>query len=262
MPFVNNKGVRIYYEVEGQGPPLVLAHGRGGTLDTWRRNGYADALKNDFTLALFDARGHGQSDKPHETPAYEFNLIVDDVVAVLDALGIGKAHYFGYSMGAMTGFRVAIRSAARFHSFILGGGSPYRSSGVVKGLQDLLEIYKTLLTDPQAYLVLREEARGHVLTNEETNEGLANDAEAHIASTTASLNWPPLTNDELSHISVPCLLYCGDLDPRHPGAKEGAKRMPQATFVSLPGLDHVPAFVRSDMALPHVKKFLAEVSKP
>ena len=56
MPYANNNGVRIYYEVEGQGPPLVLAHGMGGggDLDAWRSTGYTDALKDDYQLILFD----------------------------------------------------------------------------------------------------------------------------------------------------------------------------------------------------------------
>ena len=261
MPFANNKGVKIYYEVEGQGPPLVLAHGSSATLDSWRRYGYADALRSDFKLVLFDARGHGRSDKPHETSAYESKPMVADVVAVLDDLGIGKAHYFGYSMGARVGFRVATQSAERFHSFILACNSPYGSEAEVKAYQDILDGWKTLLTDPQAYLLRRERTLGRSLTPEERDELLANDAEALIAFVTGSRHEAPLTNEELSRISVPSLLYCGDLDPRYAGARESANHMPKATFVSLPGLDHLKAFVRSETALPHIKKFLAEVSR-
>ena len=57
MPYANNNGVKIYYEVEGEGPPLVLAHGNSRMLDYWRTYGYADALKTVFKLVLFDARG-------------------------------------------------------------------------------------------------------------------------------------------------------------------------------------------------------------
>ena len=104
MPFANNNGVKIYYEVEGQGPPLVLAHGISMGLNNWRRNGYTDALKKDFQLVLYDARGHGRSDKPHEPAAYGLLNMAEDVVAVLDDLGIGQAHYFGFSMGAKVGY--------------------------------------------------------------------------------------------------------------------------------------------------------------
>lgn len=261
MPYANNDGVKIYYEVEGKGPPLVLAHGNSRTLDYWRTYGYAGALKHDFTLVLFDARGHGRSDKPHETSAYEPKFRVGDVVTVIDELGINKAHYLGYSMGARIGFRVATQAPARFQSFILGGMSPYRSEAEVKATQDSLDIWKTLLTNPEAALLQRERAVGRSLTAKEKRLFLANDVQALIALTTAGLNILPLTNQELSRISVPCLLYCGELDPRHAGARESANHIPEATFISLPGVNHVQAGERSDLVLPHIKKFLAEVSK-
>ena len=121
MPYANNHGVRIYYEVEGRGPPLVLAHGMGLDLNSWERyGGYATALKSDFTLIMFDFMGHGRSDKPHEPAAYR-DWMHHDVLAVMDHIGIGKAHYSGYSMGASVGFLTAVSYPERFHSFILGG---------------------------------------------------------------------------------------------------------------------------------------------
>jgi pimeloyl-ACP methyl ester carboxylesterase len=126
MPYANNNGVKIYYEVEGEGPPLVLAHGAGSDLGGWQRlGGYRDSLKNDYKLILFDARGHGRSDKPHDLTAYGTKM-ADDVVAILDALEINKSHYFGYSMGAWTGIMLASSHSERFQSFIIGGASPYR----------------------------------------------------------------------------------------------------------------------------------------
>ena len=258
MPYANNNGVKIYYEVEGEGPPLVLAHGTSGTLNQWRTRGYADVLKRDFKLVLFDARGHGRSDKPHATSDYGTKIMADDVVAVLDELGISKSDYFGYSMGARIGFRVATKYASRFRSFILGGGSPYGGEAEITALQGVLDGCKLLLTDPQAEIRRRETMRGRSFSQEERDSVLANDAEALIACTTASLEEPPLNNHDLSGIHLPFLLYCGDLDPRHAGAKEAASHIPNAKFVSLPGLNHVQA--GADAALPYVKKFLAEVS--
>ena len=63
MTYANNQGVRIHYEVAGDGPPLVLQHGLGGTLEVNRIAGWG-ALQDDYRLVLVDARGHGASDKP------------------------------------------------------------------------------------------------------------------------------------------------------------------------------------------------------
>src|SRR6266567_2587371 len=95
MPYVRSQGLRIHYHVEGDGPPLVCQHGFGDSLESWYELGYVDALKDEYRLVLIDARGHGASDKPHEPEAYSFQNVTADVVAVLDALTIANAHYFG-----------------------------------------------------------------------------------------------------------------------------------------------------------------------
>ena len=139
--------------------------------------------------------------------------MADDVVAVLDSIGIGKAHYFGYSMGAMIGFRVATRYPERFHSFILGGMSPYNDEASVKEREIIMGRVKLLLNDPEAYLLDREQRMGRLLTPEDRNMLLSNDAEALIAVLTSLMDLPPLTDHELSGISLPCLVYAGELDP-------------------------------------------------
>jgi pimeloyl-ACP methyl ester carboxylesterase len=106
-----------------------------------------------------------------------------------------------------------------------------------------------------------EKRFGHSLTLEERNMYLAQNTELLIILIKSSLEWKPLSNRELAGISLPCLLFCGDLDPLHAGVKESVKHMPQAEFVSLPGLDHMTAAARSDLVLPHIKGFLAGVSK-
>lgn len=66
MSSVLNEGVRIHYEVEGSGPTLILQHGFTQKLQGWQLAGYLDALKRTYRLILVDARGHGESDKPHD----------------------------------------------------------------------------------------------------------------------------------------------------------------------------------------------------
>ena len=70
MPRVDNKGISIHYRVEGNGPPLVLGHGITDSSDVFYERGYVAALKPKYRLVLIDARGHGQSDKPHEPQSY------------------------------------------------------------------------------------------------------------------------------------------------------------------------------------------------
>ena len=125
MPYASHQGTRIHYQVEGEGPPLVLQHGFTGNLKRWYSFGYVDALKADYQLILVDARGHGASDKPHDSAAYALPLRVGDVLAVLDALHLDKADYWGYSMGGWIGFGMAKYAAQRVHSLVIGGAHPY-----------------------------------------------------------------------------------------------------------------------------------------
>lgn len=264
MPHATNPadGVRINYEVEGQGPPLLLMHGLGGSLQAWRARGYVDALKGDYRLVLVDARGHSESDKPHDPKAYALELMVGDAVAVLDALQIGEAHYFGYSMGGRIGFRIPAYAPSRFHSLVLGGYDPYLGEKQVEALQEILEGLQLLLRDPEAAVARREASAGRPLSPQERAGYLANDAEALIAAVQSAFEQGGLNSNELAGITRPCLVFAGDADPRHDGAREAASHMPNATFVSLPGLNHGTGLERIDLVLPHLTKFLAGLSRP
>jgi pimeloyl-ACP methyl ester carboxylesterase len=264
MPLAKSGGVRIYYEVEGNpsAEGLVMAHGVSFDLTVWQRAGYVDALKAGWRLVVFDSRGRGRSDKPHEPSAYDYELMMHDTLAVMDSIGIERAHYFGYSMGARIGFMLATRAARRFHSFILGGITPYAwPEAEFKPFRQRIEALKRQIAEPQSALIERERSLGRSLTPQERNTWLG-DARSQVSLMTAMLGWPPLDDNDLAGISAPCLVFCGELDEAgfYPGARECVKHMPNARFVSLAGLSHYQVPERSDVVLPHVKEFLAEVN--
>ena len=97
MPRVDRDGVSIYYEVHGEGPPLLLTHGYSSTSAMW--HGQVDALARDHKLILWDMRGHGQSDYPDDPKAYSEELTVGDIAAILDAVGAPRAIIGGLSLG-------------------------------------------------------------------------------------------------------------------------------------------------------------------
>ena len=253
MPFTDNNGVRIHYHVEGEGPPLVLHHGWSGNGDHWRYFGYVEELKRDYQLILMDARGHGSSDKPHDPEAYSMEHRVSDVVAVMDDLDIGSAHFFGYSMGGGIGFRFAKFAAERARSLIIGGAS---ASGQDPNAPH--PVLGMLEAGPEAWVAVWE--RSGLLSPEFRDRLLANDFEALIAGVTVPQRG---VEDDLPSMTMPILLYVGENDDlASPMAvQENANRLPNATFVSLPGLDHIQAETRSDLVLPHIKRFLARVSQ-
>src|ERR1700686_4706281 len=97
MPKIDREGVKIYYEVHGSGPPLLLTHGYSSTSAMWK--GQIEALSKHHKLVLWDMRGHGQSDYPDDPAAYSEALTVADMAALLDAIGAETAIVGGLSLG-------------------------------------------------------------------------------------------------------------------------------------------------------------------
>jgi pimeloyl-ACP methyl ester carboxylesterase len=247
MPLVTNKGVRIHYETIGNGPALVMHHGTFGSGAAWIDLGYVDALKADHQVILPDSRGHGQSAKPHAPTAYDLALRTSDVLAVLDELGIQKADYFGYSLGGWIGFGLAKYAPDRFQSFIFGGSHPYAEN--MQPFRDLMP------RDREAFAAMVDEVFGSRLTPAMRTRLLANDLDALRALTQDRES----NADVLPSMTMPCLLFVGELDPRLAHARQCASELPNATFFSLPECDHIDALFRFELVIPHLKAFLAKV---
>ena len=121
MPYFNNENVKIYYEIEGEGPPVVMIHGFASNLEiNWKQANWVKVLKDNYRLILMDCRGHGKSDKPHDESDYGQKM-TDDVIKLMDHLSIEKANFLGYSMGAYMTFRLLLSRPELFISAILGG---------------------------------------------------------------------------------------------------------------------------------------------
>jgi len=255
MPSAENDGIRIRYKTEGSGPPLVLHIGFMGALEDWADAGYVDALRDRYRLILIDPRGQGRNDKPHDLAAYAESNRVGDVLAVLDAEGIERAHFWGYSLGGWVGFTLGATAPHRLRSLIVGGADPFRR--VDRDLDSdpfILALRKgvhTLVTEFEA------DDSNYWVSPGERQRWLASDAAALIAARTQWLSEPNMTEDAVAAIQTRTLIYVGSED-RPDGAERTANLMPRATFVLLDSLDHAAGFGRTDLVLPRVEQFLAE----
>ena len=99
--FLDAGGVKICYIDTGKGEAIVLLHGGTSNLESWTSRGVVDNLARDFRVIAFDARGHGKSSSPREPSAYGRQQALD-VVRILDALKINRAHIVGFSLGGST----------------------------------------------------------------------------------------------------------------------------------------------------------------
>lgn len=260
MPLVEGDGgVRINVDVEGHGPPIVLHTGGGGDLEMWRQAGYVEGLGGS-RLVLMDHRGHGRSDRPREPDQHRLECYVDDVLRVLDALGIDRADFIGYSDGAVVGYAVAATHPDRVGALIGIGAI----GGEDESMADRLATAEAARRDGMAGLVaaLATDERDPI-PDWFVRQMLDTDPEMfaleHEGWADAPSPWSafPL-------IRAPVLLIVGSEEEGPTGAAarhagEAMARVGSGRVVVLPGVGHVAAFVRSDLVLPHITSFIDEV---
>jgi pimeloyl-ACP methyl ester carboxylesterase len=248
MPFAVNRGVRIHYEVEGSGPPLVLHHGFAGCGEDWRDFGLAAPLARHNRLIILDARGCGASDKPQDPAAYDPAVRVSDIAAVLDDLSIAKTHYYGHSYGGWLAWALAKYMPERIASLVISGAHPYAANQL--GFRDALG------QGLESFLIAADRMYGPYMNPGRRARLAANDTAALIAASLDRPDWADL----LPTMRMPCLLLTGALDPLCANVQNAAALMPNAELVVLPDCDHVANFGRTDLILPPVTAFLAGVA--
>jgi len=99
-------GIDMYYGVEGRGDPLLLIMGTAADHTTW--SAQVEAYRDHFRVITFDARGTGRSTHPEPIDEYSMRILADDAVALLDHLGVERAHVSGLSLGSATAQELAI----------------------------------------------------------------------------------------------------------------------------------------------------------
>jgi len=139
----DSDGVRLHFEVNGpeHGNPLVAVHGFASDYHlNWVGSRWQETLTTaGFRVIGLDCRGHGHSDKPHDRDAYAVATMADDVLRLLDHLGIETAAYLGYSMGARIGLELILRASRRVTRAVLGGigsvGAIDRAGAIARALR-------------------------------------------------------------------------------------------------------------------------------
>jgi pimeloyl-ACP methyl ester carboxylesterase len=116
MPYASTPAGRVYYEIHGEGEPLLLHPGFGCTVEIYWRN--TAALAEHFRVIVLDPRGAGRSDTG--PPDMRMKDFADDAAALFDALGIESAHVFGTSFGGMVAQHIALEHPRRVRRLVLG----------------------------------------------------------------------------------------------------------------------------------------------
>lgn len=232
-------GTRLVYYIEGDGEPVLMLHGfASDSTRNWIRTGIAEALQNaGYQTVALDARGHGQSDKPHEPSAYEDGAMRQDAQALLDHLAIPEVRLLGYSMGARVGVALLLQDR-RIRAAVLGGigYNFFRKQPNRDRIADALVAEDLSGFDPSP-LAFRNFA-----------EATKADRVALSAAMRSGAGSEKLADDDLKRVDKPVLVVCGDQDTLAGPPSELANVMgAEALVVSGDHLSAVgdPRFVKS-----------------
>ena len=117
MPKVKVKDIQMYYEIRGEGFPLLLIMGFLGNADCWDPLYFIPKLSERFKLIMFDNRGAGRTDVSNKE--YSIKLFADDAAGLMEALGIKRAHVLGISMGGMIAQELALNHPEKVEKLVL-----------------------------------------------------------------------------------------------------------------------------------------------
>jgi len=241
--YASVNGLKMYYEVHGAGPPLVLLHGAFLTVDAWGK--LLPELARSRQVIAPELQGHGRTadvDRP-----LSFRQMAEDVAALLRETKIEHADVYGYSMGGTVALALASRHPALVRKLIVQG-STYNKDGwepeafkqfsalppdfAPKPLKDP---YDKVAPDPKHWPVLVAKLKE------------------------LELSFEGLPESDLKGITAPTLIIMGDREGLRPEQAVAMYRLiPKAQLAIVPGADHFLPFTRPDVVLTLMTTFLQD----
>lgn len=210
--------------------PILLVHGFASTLRiNWVQPGWVQTLTREgYRVVAFDHRGHGETSKSYATTDYTPTAMASDAAALLDHLGIPRAHVFGYSMGARVSAFLALEHPDRVATLIFGG----LGIGMVEGVGDWDPIAEALRA-PSLDDVTHPRGRMFRAFADQTKSDRA--ALAACIETSRQ----ELSPQDVARIAQPTLIAVGTTDDIAGDAHRLAGLMPQAEAFDIVGRDHM-----------------------
>lgn len=258
-------GIRLYYEVHGDGTPLVLAHGFGANLGMWAEQ--IEPLSQKYRLVVYDMRGHGRTEAPPDWRSYSLDDYVEDQRRLMDHLGIDEAYVGGLSMGGGIALRFALTYPHRVKALLLcdtsarnyalqgdrpaGAPVPWLRRFLLRNVAPTVFAFGRHLPFerlPRTHPVVKSYLQA---VRQQTPHGLRG-------------GWHALMGQEdlegrLSEIRVPTLIIVGDRDPLLSPSRAMQRLIAGCRFVLIRGSGHGTCGYRPDAFNKAVLEFLADV---
>ena len=247
MPHATVNGIEIHYREVGEGFPIVFIHGYTGNSRNWALT--VPALRESFRTVSMDLRGHGLSAKPVGRDDYLFDAMANDVLGLVDQLGVRECYLAGHSMGGMVAQKIALARPELVRALVLvdTSASPQNSSrthmrvGLLKiaekqGMEAAFEAQlgmdpaaDEIRSNPEAVRVWREQF-------------LMTSLEAYLYCSEAMAERESLLK-ELRRVAIPTLIVCGERDePFMEPSRQMHEAIPGSELAIIPGAGHSPQF--------------------
>ena len=212
MPILSCNSTNLYYEIYGEGNPLLFIHGLGSSSHDWKAQ--IEYFSKHYQVVVFDIRGHGKSDKA--TGEYSISLFTEDVSCLIKKLALEEVHVTGISLGGMIAMQQAIDQPELVKSLIIVNSfSEFPQNTFKERFQVFLRFF--------IVRVMGMRKMGKVLANKlfpkpehkQIREDMAmrwakNDIKAYLKSMRAILNWK--ITERLNEISCPTLIIGAEFD--------------------------------------------------
>jgi 3-oxoadipate enol-lactonase len=255
--FIDLNGVRHHYVSKGEGPPIVLVHGLGGSLHSWY--GVIEVLSTNHHVVALDLRGHGRSDTGRG--AFSISAWAQDVEALIGALELPAVTLVGHSLGTLVAQQLAVTKPATVDHLVLLGGISYfeppmkeayaaRAERVeAEGMDAIVDDWLPGALHPRTHAKLPQ------LTGLLRDLMLRNDPKQYAKACRALAKAPAIERED---IGQPTLLLVGDHDRSTPMSmtEELHRQIPVSRVRVIPAASHWAQLEQPDHIAAAILEFL------
>jgi pimeloyl-ACP methyl ester carboxylesterase len=254
---VNVRGMQMYYEVSGNGDPLVVLH--GAYMNIPSMGAIIPKLAETHKVYALEFQGHGRTTDIDRPITYE-NL-ADDVAAFMDAVGLTKADVFGYSMGAQAGLQLAIRHPAKVTRLV--------SASAAYDLKGWQPVYSEMIPQMNVEMMVQSPLAEDYKKLAANSNGFPELARKLIALEKVPMAWA----EQLKTVKTPVLIIAGDADVatlEHTVAMfkllgggvmgDMGKPLPASRLAILPATSHTAVITQAELLHALIEPFLKGVT--
>lgn len=259
MPTLHSNGIEMAYDVAGRGEPLLFLHGLGSQGEDWAMQ--VPYFSAHYQVITADMRGHGASGKP--PGPYSVPMMAEDVVGLMDGLGVESAHVAGLSMGGMIAFQLTVDRPERVRSLVVVNSGPAlvpRTPGEWLRVQQrllLAQVFGPARTGRFLSKRLFPKPEQDALRAQFVERWARNDPAAYLAALRALVGWSVL--DRVDQIRCPVLVISGDRDYTPADTKQAyAAMIPEAQFLVIKDSGHATPIDQAEIFNRCVFDFLGQ----